>query len=110
MALAQIVESSRRSAKRMANCVMALFQVIGGGFVVREVAAVFEDLTQLHVQAFDRVGGIDHFSDLRREGQEGHDVLPSALPARNDSGVFFAHSLRANRSSRSRVTSAFSAA
>src|SRR5260363_235350 len=37
-----------------------------GGLIIGEVAAVFDDFAQLHVQTFNGVGCINHFSNFRR--------------------------------------------
>ena len=39
-------------------------------FVARECPSAFDDLTQAPVEALDRVGGVNHFSYLGREGEE----------------------------------------
>src|SRR5260363_255407 len=39
---------------------------IFGGLIIGEVAAVFDDFAQLHVQTFNGVGCINHFSNFRR--------------------------------------------
>ncbi len=41
-------------------------------------------------QRLDCIGGVDHFADLRREGEEWHDVLPRPPPGRPDRGVALA--------------------
>src|SRR5260364_270862 len=37
-----------------------------GGFIIVEMAAVFDDFAQLHMQAFNRVGRVNHFPNFRR--------------------------------------------
>src|SRR5260363_376248 len=37
-----------------------------GGLIIGEVAADFDDFAQLHVQTFNGVGCINHFSNFRR--------------------------------------------
>lgn len=49
-----------------------------------------EDLTQLHMQAFDRVRRIDDFTDLLRVCDERDHLLPVPLPGRHDTGIFLA--------------------
>ena len=41
-----------------------------------EAAVRLDDFAQPTVQRLDCVGGVDHFSDLRRESEEWDDVLP----------------------------------
>ena len=40
----------------------------------------FDRLADLHVQAFDGVGGVDDVADLVGEGEEGDDAVPGAFP------------------------------
>jgi hypothetical protein len=40
--------------------------------------------------AFDRVGGVDHFADIRRKGEERNDVLPCPPPGRPDRRITLA--------------------
>src|SRR5260364_277501 len=37
-----------------------------GGLIIGEMAAVFDDFAQLHMQAFNRVGRVNHFPNFRR--------------------------------------------
>jgi hypothetical protein len=37
---------------------------------------IFEDFSQSHGEGFDRVGGVDGFTNLRWKGKERNDPLP----------------------------------
>ncbi len=56
-------------------------------FVGGEVPARLDDLAQLHVQALDGVGRVNHAPDVRREDEERRDVLPGSLPGSDDHRV-----------------------
>jgi hypothetical protein len=53
-----------------------------GRVLRRERAEDLDGFAQVHVQAFDGVGGVDDFADLGRELEEGHDALPVTPPQR----------------------------
>lgn len=46
-------------------------------------------LAQLHVQALDGVGCVNHAPDVRREDEERRDVLPGPLPGGGDHWVLW---------------------
>ena len=55
-----------------------------GGFVSREMATGFDDLPQLRVDAFERVGRVDQAPDVGRKREERNDVRPGAAPGGDD--------------------------
>ena len=61
---------------------------LGGGLVVREVTARFDDLAQRHVQAFDGVGGVDNFAHVGGVSEAGNDFFPMPAPAGGNGRVF----------------------
>lgn len=56
--------------------------------VVREDAAVAGQFPEAHVQALDRVGGVNYLADFRRELEERDDVVPVATPQAHHRPVF----------------------
>src|SRR6476659_6835756 len=92
----------------MANWLAATLQVSGGFFhdlvMLRKarkmsfVAAsslgkcpsVLEHLAQLHMQTFNRVGGVDDFSHLRRITVKGNNLLPISAPTLGDHRILSA--------------------
>lgn len=48
------------------------------------MASRLGDLGQLHVQALDGVGRVDHAPNVREEDEERRDVLPGPLPGSDD--------------------------
>jgi hypothetical protein len=60
------------------------------------VASVFNDFTQLHVQALDGVGGVDDAPDVRRESKERNDMFPRPILLGKSFGHHFI-SYRANK-------------
>ena len=53
---------------------------LGGRIIAGEVAPVFDDFAQTHIQALDRVGGVDDLADRFRIGEERDHLLPIAPP------------------------------
>lgn len=53
---------------------------LGRCLVAREMAPVFDDLPQTHVQALDGVGGVDDPTDGFRVGEKRDDMLPVSSP------------------------------
>ena len=53
-------------------------------------ASSLKHLTQLHMQTFNRIGGVDDFSHLRSEAVKGNDLFPVAAPALGDHRILFA--------------------
>lgn len=51
------------------------------------MASRLDDLAQLHFQALDGIGRVDHAPDVWREDEERRDVLPDPLPGSDDRGV-----------------------
>src|SRR5260364_292935 len=45
-----------------------------------EMAAVFDDFAQLHMQTFNCVGCINHFSNVSRIGKERNHLFPLSSP------------------------------
>ena len=76
------IEDENRFWNRTANWFSASFHVLG--VIAGEVAPLFDDLAQAHVQAFDGVGGVDDFADRLRVGQERDDLLPISSPRLTD--------------------------
>jgi len=58
--------------------------------VGREEALGFEDSTQLKVQRFDGVGGVEHLADGGRIGQKGNDLGPPLSPQTGNRRIFLA--------------------
>src|ERR1700681_1876038 len=56
--------------------------------VGREMAACLDDLAHPRVHALDRVGGVDHPPDLRRERKERDHLVPGPPPGSNNGGEF----------------------
>jgi len=54
------------------------------------VTAGLDDLAQLHVQALDRIGGVEDATDIRRESEERDHPRPDTPPGRGDSGIALA--------------------
>ena len=52
-----------------------------GRFVAGEVPSILEHLAQLHMQTFNRIGGVDDLSHLRRITVKGSDLFPISAPA-----------------------------
>ena len=46
-----------------------------------KVTSCLDDFTQLSIDAFDGVGGVDHFSYGRREHEKRDDSVPGAPPS-----------------------------
>jgi hypothetical protein len=44
-----------------------------------EAAAGLDDLADLAVERFDRVGGVDDAAQVGREGQERHDLFQCSI-------------------------------
>src|ERR1039458_7362365 len=55
---------------------------------IGEGAAGLDHLAQSHVQGLYRVGGVNDFSNIGREREEGHDLLPVPAPELADRAVF----------------------
>ena len=62
----------------------------GRRLVGRDMATRFDDFAEAHVQAFDRVRGVDQLADRPGKDEEGRHVRPRALPAGHDGGVLLA--------------------
>src|SRR5262245_48369897 len=58
--------------------------------VVRKAAARFDDLAQGAVQRLNRVGGVDHFVDVGRDGIRWYDMLPGPTPGLANRRIAFA--------------------
>ena len=58
-----------------------------GGLLVREVSPRSRRAPEPRVQALDRVGRVDHASDLGAVVQERHELAPRVLPQRLDRRV-----------------------
>lgn len=115
----------KRSPNRMANWLAACFQVTGGIFqsfsilrkeqqlagciIAGEVAAILDDLAQLHVQAFDGVGGVNNFAHLGRIGKEWDDLFPLTLPHRRHRREFLPQLALSKRFERTAAASALAA-
>ena len=53
------------------------------------MASVFDHFSDLHMQALDRIGRIDHFANLGCIAKEGNHLVPDSAPALGDSGNLF---------------------
>ena len=58
--------------------------------VGRETAPGLDDFAKRPMQRLDRIGGVDHLADARREGEERHHMLPGIAPDLADRGVSLA--------------------
>src|SRR5258707_3598509 len=61
---------------------------LGGGLFTRKVAAHPYRLADLRVKALDGIGGVEDFTQVRREGEERYHLLPVAPPALRDGRIF----------------------
>lgn len=61
---------------------------LGGGLIVGEVAARFDDLAQLHVDALDGVGRVDDLAHGWREGKKRNHPIPGIAPGSAYGGKF----------------------
>src|ERR1035438_10723469 len=65
---------------------------------IGEGAAGLDHLAQSHVQGLYRVGGVNDFSNIGREREEGHDQLQVPAPELADRAVLDRKSTRLNSS------------
>src|SRR6266446_8219302 len=61
---------------------------LGGSLFTGEVAAHPHRLADLRVKALDRIGGVEDFAQVKREGEERYHLLPVAPPALGNRWIF----------------------
>jgi len=61
---------------------------LAGRVVAGEMPAGLDDLADLGVDAFDRIGRVDHPADLRRKGEERDHPVPRPAPSSDHDGEF----------------------
>src|ERR1700738_5335050 len=61
---------------------------LDGGLFTGKVAAHPYRLADLRVKALDGIGGVEDFTQVRREGEERYHLLPVAPPALSDGQIF----------------------
>src|SRR6516165_9139530 len=90
--LGRTEQSSPEAAPRRAPLGAGLCEVkqFERRFVIREAAAGLDDFAQAAVQRLDRVGGVDHLADARRESEKRGDLLPRPAPSLADRRITLA--------------------
>src|SRR6266849_10998739 len=61
---------------------------LGGGLLTGKVAAHPHRLADLSVKAFDGIGGVEDFAQLRSKCEQRYHLLPVAPPALGDRWIF----------------------
>ena len=79
---------ARRHVPLLADVAQGKVEQLGGRFVAGEVPAVLHDLSQLHVQTLDGVGGVDDAAHFGRIGEERHHLRPLPAPGLGDRRTF----------------------
>lgn len=70
-----------------ANVLDGQVEQLHSGLVAGEAAMGLDDLAERPVQAPNSVCGVDHFSDVRREGEQWDHVLPGPPPGLADGRI-----------------------
>ena len=60
---------------------------LGSGLITGKVPAGFDDFAQPRIDAFDRVGGVDHLAYRWRKREKGDDFVPGPPPGGDDGRV-----------------------
>ena len=76
--------SNRRFLPFFGDIAQDQIDQLGGCFIAGKMTPGFEHLTQLHVQAFDRVGRVNDLSDLVGISEKGDHLVPDSVPALSD--------------------------
>ena len=83
--LAAILQVSVWVFPRFGDVSQGQIDELGGRLVARKVPSILEHLAQLHMQIFNRIGGVDDLSHLRRITGNGSDLFPIADTGLRDS-------------------------
>ena len=95
-----------RSFSIFGNISQRQIEQLDGSIVIGEMAAIFNDFSELHVQALDGIGRVNNLSHLGGVGEKRDDLLPLPFPDQRDGRVFLAPRALGNASKASRAFSA----
>ena len=77
-----------RSFSNLGNISQRQIEQLDGSIVIGEMAAIFNDFSELHVQALDGIGRV--LSHLGGVGEKRDDLFPLPFPDQRDGRVFLA--------------------